>query len=199
MAVKAGNVPLFTEVPTSLKQRWNTAFILEPSSDYLALLVERVEQIERDTGIKFFLSGRDFPVHATLQEAVDKENAGKKPDTDYSSVEKKFLGTTFSFGYLLADKGNVILAAEPIPEDVLASRSELSSSFSQNGLEPLPLPILHVTVARIRYLPEQEKEKALGEYLEALFSIREEIKNKSITLAAKNIRHGWAYDLLSTS
>lgn len=196
-AIQAGNVPLFREVPTSLKQRWNTAFILEPSQDY-SNLFQVLEQMEKSIGTKFFLAGRDYPIHATLQEALGKENAGKKPDTDYSYIEKTFLETTFSFGYLLADKGNVILAAEPIPEDVLASRRKLSESFLQNGLEPLPLPILHITVERIRYLHEQ-KEKVLDEYLEALLAVREEIKNKPITLAVKNIHRGWAYDLLSAS
>ncbi|MBI3442667.1 MAG: hypothetical protein HY007_02785 [Candidatus Sungbacteria bacterium] len=191
---------MFPSVPEELRMRLNTSIGFMNDSLAPVTLTLIFDNIEQDTGVKFFLVGRDYPWHCTLQEGVAAE-----PDLFFDAegvelvrrIEQVLSATTIVYSQLLIDCGNVLLNAAYVPDEIINARQQLSAYYEQRGIRPLPMEdILHCTLARIRTLPKRFRPK---KYINHILEVREAILATPVDLNIKRLFCGTAYQLLTLS
>jgi len=166
--------------------------------------------------IRFILAGRDFPIHSTILEGLyEKQNdrgeeesaeekaqifSSLKNDKLIDQINSRLIGESLEYKYLLIDKGNLMLTAIKIPENILDVREGLSKRYESAGLKPLPMTnILHMSLGRMTELPENEDERkeALKIYQQEIVKLRHLISADPLELTADNVHIGNAYDFIT--
>ena len=152
------------------------------------------------TGIKLYIAIRDFTLHASIMqgkmsEDVNKEIQDRKYEsllnTDYEIQETANLlrNLNIDFKYLLLDdKGTIILVSTEIPDQVPEARKKINESYTQNEIQGLPIDILHITIARVRELPDEKTREESFKKLDYLLrNLRLQISSDPIRATIEDV------------
>lgn len=153
-------------------------------------LIEPLEEAARKRGIELWYTVRDYPLHLTLlhegtygprdegfreraEKLVDQKNSG----SPLRKLGEKLKGVHFPGEYLVTDGNSVMLTSSHIPPEIEAYRDEAGKIFSEHAFTPVKKQQVFVTVARIKSLPADEKQKqaALRGFRDDLIRIRHSI------------------------
>lgn len=195
-ALASGEIKPFPGADDSLKRRLIFASCWVVTSR-ISQLFDDLLAIEA-MDFNFIFAGADYPLHATLKQAKAPDGVVWPDEIVRDSLRQ---APPAFFDTLILDGGNLILAASNVPDELVAMRASLDQELTRLGLEPLPLPILHITLARMVNVPEstEAKQKAFATYQEAMASWRESFADDPIGLSLEfNVRMASTYDLLTT-
>ena len=186
-SLKKQKVPEFKGFPEDFERRLN-------------LGVNFNEGTEKETGIKLYIAIRDFTLHASIMqgkmsEDVNKEIQDRKYEsllnTDYEIQETANLlrNLNIDFKYLLLDdKGTIILVSTEIPDQVPEARKKINESYKQNEIQGLPIDILHITIARVRELPDEKTREESFKKLDYLLrNLRLQISSDPIRATIEDV------------
>jgi len=217
-AIEQDEVVEHSGFPESLRDRMNASLLFDPDSEDIirATILDQVEQLEKQLGIEFIIAGRDYPIHSTLLEGLYERQPDKnETDSDeargriFTSLERdksisealnELIGRQLNYKYLLLDKGNLLLTATEIPEDILKARDSLAEKYKAAGLKPLYMAnILHLSLSRIAKLPEDEggRKRALAEYKQELIKMRHRVSSDPLKLTVRNFNRSSSFSLLT--
>ena len=189
-----------------LDQRWDKAcassFIFDEATE--AGLKERVvnelQKIADGLGIKLFLVGRDYPIHATIQygftgqEDADKRSAqyGKVyADAELAKSTESALGQMIEFKYLRIHDGIITIDAIGLSPELLKMREEFNRAAEENAVAPITRDnVLHISIAQLTDVPEQDKKRIFGELKQALIKLRHEISAHPIEMKIDHVFNG---------
>jgi len=213
----AGNVSEYSlspEAKESLKKRFIIAVEFETESieAYNQVVLGKMEELESELGIKFYLAGRDYPVHVTILEGMDEQKDPKEDkmntekvfdlvdgDERIANVRKQLTGIIVELKYPLLNAGNLLMSAVDIPPKVLQAREDLSEIYSSYGLRPLPIHnILHSTACRMEKFPDdaQTMNMIFRRYMEVVKEIRAITSKSPIQMKVGDVYSGNTHDLL---
>lgn len=207
--LKRGEINRFEGFGKNLRNRIITALEFSPESqrDVQRRVLDEVERIGRELGIEFFIAGKDFPMHSTVEEGLYEDNDESeraaifqdvKHDKKMEELCERKLTEPVVFKYLLIDKGNVILTSVEIPEAIRKMREELAALYLRYGLKPLPMEnILHITIGRMTEIPEDDKIEQFKKYQQAMIKLRHAISKEPLNLSADRISKGSTYEFLT--
>lgn len=160
-----------------------------------------IERIEHELQIHFALAGRDFPIHATVAEGRytdDKtrtETFKQLQSDEHLTPHRNLPNISLTFDYLLFDKGNILLVASQIPQEVTSMRDDLKKVYESHGLSHKPIEnLLHITIGRMDVLPASESE--YDTYTERIIALRHNISKKPLTLITNELFVGCTFDFL---
>ena len=160
-------------------------------SDTIQDLIDSIASIARSTGVEIALAGRDFPLHVTLKQGkVDMLGVG----VDHSLPALTLIGEMWKFEHLALGP-NTILGSETASETVHPVRALLNEVFTTAGLEPVPLDIVHATIAWVMY---HMNVADLMRYTERLL-LRSEVAAMPLMLKVESIYWGTIGDLLKSA
>lgn len=170
-------------------------------------VMEKLHLIGERAGIGFIEAGADYPLHATLQEGTSSEDEQSREDTfrvlkeDEKLTQSldKLKGLQLAFKYILLDRGNVLLTATDIPEEIVSIRGELEKTYGNAGLESRPLKnILHISLARMKETPKgADAQSRFAEYKKAMIQLRHEISSNPIKLDVRAVARDQTYRFLT--
>ncbi len=192
-ALLSGNVNPFAGVDDSLRRR----LIFASCFAVPAKVAELLHDLRSEDAFEFIVAGTDYPLHATLKQATAPGDVMWPEEMARSRLQA--CGAV-KFDTLIFDGGNLILAASEVPDELVAARALLDGDLSGLGLEPLPLPILHMTLARMVRLPEslERKQGACQAYCEKMERWRDRLAEDPVVLdLEENVRMTSTYDLLT--
>jgi len=207
-SLNKAEIKRFEGLDESLKNRFISALQFSPESEKEVerRITSEMAKIAVEFGISFTLAGKDFPLHSTIgeglyegkddserEEIFDQTHGDKKLDDILSRISKE----PIEYKYLLLDKGNVILSAIKIPEEITAARSELASFYQEKGMKPLLMEnILHITIGRMNEIPEEGKEESFEGYKKKMIALRHAISSDPIKLQVSGVFDGETYGFL---
>ncbi len=206
-ALDRAEIKPFEGFGENIKNRFIVALQFAPESEKVleTRVTSEVERIGRESGIEFFLAGKDFPIHSTLGEGLYE--GGDVPrredifrevhqDEKLKALTERKRGERLIYKYLLLDKGNVMLTSVEIPEDVGKIREELAAIYAGHNLKPLRIEnLLHVTVGRITKIPDGGAEQ-FREYKKKMIELRHRISEDPLRLEVKKMSDGPSYEFL---
>lgn len=196
----------FKGFPEAIKDRFISAAVFDEKSlqEIDERILSRLKKLESECGVEFFLASRDFPLHSTIMEGEYKGNDDTEKDELFKeladSLPVEIQGLQIPYNYVLIDKGNVLLVAQNIPEQISAARTSLKEFYAESGLNPLLLEnILHCSLARLKKIPENfEPDK----YIKELIDIRHTLSNPNygdpIVLTVNKVVRGNSYDFVNS-
>lgn len=198
----------FPGFPESLKNRFGV--VLRFTSDSEQEIKNRISDHIQDIGeqfrIGFIIAGRDYPLHSTLlegpyegQDAVTRDNIFESlvGSSEIAKITDDLLGRKLDYKYLLLDKGNVLLTAIDIPDYLINLREELAALYKGKNLKPAPLDnLLHISLARMVNLPEEDKQSKFSIYRKQMTQLRHNISTDSLSLEIKSVQASSIFDLL---
>lgn len=214
-AIREGAVNEFDVIPEQLKNRFNISLSLEKNSEEILkkVVLSKIEELERQSDIKLFLAGRDFPIHITVLEGLLKNpslyekvlgeresvfNEIKDDEKLRNELSRTLLENPIDFKYLLIDKGNIILTSIDIPQPLLEARESVSDRYTESNLKTLPMKnILHMTISRINKLPTNEKDLLL--YEQEMLKLRHVISKNPLQLTPGGFYMDSTYNILTKS
>jgi hypothetical protein len=184
----------YTESP--FNQEYNIALLWELTDQFKVGIYQRLRSIEGRTGIKFYLAGRDAPLHSTVQAAkFDEEDAGLRDrkfkdlanDLRLTRCAQLLNGGRFEFGYLGALGDNLVLTALSIPASIHEVRTNSQKVYKDRGLQPKMLDLFHITLARISEVPSETSQSAINSYVDEMDELKYEIWKKPLSVVAKAV------------
>ncbi len=163
-------------------------------------LLKPLAMLENRLGLQFTLADRDFLLHSTIKQC----NLPGEVDAD--AMEVSSLLAAFAsinkheavFDTVVLNDGNVLLAASKVPTVVIECRLELDKLIRARGLEPTPIDILHMTLARLITLPGKSLGFALDTYRDTVLELRAMVAEEPIRLKLGNYWHGQVHRLVTT-
>ncbi len=189
LAVAAGTITSFT-LAANIRQRYNCSLHFYMNSDFTSRLFGPVQDSSVFWNVGLLLASRDFSVHCTLGEALTAEDA---PDRFSFAGAYGLVSKELVFTELVVDKGNLLLAASEIPEDVQSARSSLEQFYENEKLTPLRIEnLLHITLARVK----SGDPESVRHYVNEMVQLRERIHHRPIHLTVSLIYTGSAAQLL---
>ncbi len=191
--LRENKVPEFKEFGEEFNNRLNVWAEFSPETERAISqkIIEPLEKIEKDFGLKMLLAIRDFQLHTSIMqgEFSDEEN-NKKIDEVFKNLTNRpelyditspIVKKSVNFKYLLIDKkGAIILTSTEIPEEIHSARSGISKNYISEGVKPIPIDILHITIARIKEIPEENRLKILEELNRKIRELRHNISSDPI-------------------
>lgn len=202
-AVRNEDIVKFEGFPESIKNRFISAVTFDEhsSSQLESRVLSKLKELEDKTGIEFVMALRDYPLHSTLMEGEYKGDNQDERDELFERLTDDLpldiQGLKLQYDYVLIDKGNVLLVAKTIPEEVLKARESLKNFYGDSGLKPLLLEnILHCSLARIKSLPA---DFAPDKYTKELIDIRHSVSNldEPLVLTVGRVVKGNSYNFLT--
>ena len=222
--IRAGTVGSFRDFGESLRNRFNVSFRYNQESEQLISqrVLYEIMDGRRDLGISFFVAGYSspigYPIHTTALEGLygNKERTLKKEDIfdilskiglrtfptvpydggflDTDSFVLKRVFKEFKFDSLLVGDGCILLAATEIPREITDLREELSTLYSQFGLETLPLDnLFHITLTRMTTVV---KPSMADIFIERIESLHQKVAENPLILKATGLQKTSAFDML---
>lgn len=163
-------------------------------------LLKPLAMLENRLGLQFTLADRDFLLHSTIKQC----NLPAGVDAD--AMEVSDLLAAFAsindhevvFDTVVLNDGNVLLAASEVPTVVSACRLELDKLIRARGLEPTPIDILHMTLARLITLPGKSLGFALDTYRDTVLELRAMVAEEPIRLKLGDYWHGQVHRLVTS-
>lgn len=193
-AIAEARVGLFIGFPPTLR-RFNVALLFSEGSivELANRIILPVAGIADASGVGLYLGSRDYPIHATLEEAEPIEGEVPSQIIEFSDLSLPDFGICFS--ELIMDRGNFLLAVSEIPEIILELRRKIHEIFVGRGMRSLPIQdMLHITIARVtRGSPEAIKQFAGG-----VEELRREVKKKPVTLIPNSFFLGNVLEFLTS-
>jgi len=189
-----------------LDPRWDKAcassFIFDEATE--AGLKERVadklQKIADGLGIKLFLVGRDYPVHAAIQYGFTEQKDADKRSAQYENVyadaelaksTQSTLGQMIEFKYLRIHDGIITLDAIGLSPELLKMREEFNRAAEENAVTPITRDnVLHISIAQLTDVPEQDKKRIFGELKQTLIKLRHEISAHPIEMKIDHVFNG---------
>jgi hypothetical protein len=195
--LKSDALEEFTTFPETLKNRFIVALEFTPESinDVEGRVFSKLRDVESNFGIKFMLSGRDYPIHSTLMEGLFEGEDENSREEIFAKLQNELLfgleGNQVQFDYVLLDGSKLLLVAKSIPHTILEAREKLSEQYDTFGLKPLGMQnILHSSLARISQIPDQfDREKYKKEIIDLRHSVSSNPLNLTIGNVAKEQSH----------
>ena len=186
--------------------RWDkacsTSCVFDEASE--ALLKERVtnklEAIADELGIKLFMSGRDYPVHATPHYGFHAETDKAKRDAIFKQVyadpnfkksTEAIPGKTITFKYLRIHNGILTLDAAELAPELEKVRSEFDRASREHGVSPISRDnIIHISIAQITDVPEEDRAEIFSKFKGELIKLRHEISSSPIEMKVEHLWNG---------
>ena len=204
-----GEIKKFEGFGEGIKRKFSTAFLfsVESEQELQSRILAPLEQIGNEAGINFYLAGRDFPIHSTVEEGLyqgSEESEMNALFSRLSSDEQRVLAEQMParplvYNYLLMDKGNVILTATSIPDEIIELRRKLSDFYTKHGLKPLPInDLLHITIGRMTELPASSPKEQFERYRLAMIRLRHEISRAPLELSVSQFYTGSSFKFLQS-
>lgn len=212
-AINEQNIQEFLGFSEDLKRNFTGVmeFVLESQQVVQERILSRLETIGAECGIDFLLAGRDYPLHSTILEGRAGEDLDEQERNDtfvsigetegFKQAMTPLEGIDLEYKYLLIDKGNILLTAMDIPDEIIKARASLSALYADYGLAPRPLEnILHISLARIVKLPKDGNTAVMLEkYKREMIKLRHAISVDPLVLEVSNISKGSTYEILTRS
>ena len=194
------------KIMTGPDPRWDkacsTSCVFDEASE--ALLKERVtnklKAIADKLGIKLFMSGRDYPVHATPHYGFHTETNKAKRDSIFEQVyadpnfkksTEAIPGKTITFKYLRIHNGILTLDATKLVPELEKVRSEFDRAAREYGVSPISRDnIIHISVAQIKSVTEENRKKVFEELKKEIIKLRHEISSSPIEMKVDHLWNG---------
>lgn len=203
--IDIGEVKEFTGFSEAFERRTNIwlEFTHESTQTIIDRVSRKIEEIERETGIKFYLAGRDFPIHSSLKQG-EVGSDGKLTEEDREILvtrlsEDKQLqdsaqqleGKLIEFKYLLFAGGDAILTCTDIPEEIDEIRKQATKSYAEQAVDSIDpaQEILHMTIARMTEMQKDNELKGvqLLQYKRRMIELRHEISSNPLSLVVSGV------------
>ena len=209
LAEEGPSIREFPAFPEELKKNFSSALIFSEDSreQVREKVIKKLHLIGERVGIAFLEAGADYPLHATLLEGISNEEEQSREDTFRSLRENggltqsldRLAGLQLEFKYILLDRGNVLLTAVDIPEEIIGMREELKDVYENAGLQSRPLEnILHISLARMREIPKgANAQSQFAEYKKAMIQLRHEISSNPLRLDVAAVTRDQTYRFLT--
>ena len=199
LAVNEGRIKPFV-VPEAAFTQFILVNAFSSPTKHLSKLLGTLEMLENPLCVQVTLADRDFLLHATMKQC--NLPAGVDADAmEVSSLLAAFASINdheVVFDTVVLNDGNVLLAASEVPTVVSACRLELDKLIRARGLEPTPIDILHMTLARLITLPGKSLGFALDTYRDTVLELRAMVAEEPIRLKLGNYWHGQVHRLVTT-
>ena len=187
------------EHPKLWEQDFTSFLIFTPESEALIQkrVIDRIKTIGDKLGIEFFLAGKDYPMHSIAQSSVyETEDAAKRMEVyeqarspEMQERMEKWSGMPITYKYLMVNDNAITLNSTEIPAEIKDFRESVKPALEGHGIKVLPMEnILHITIARITKLPDQDREERLQEFKKELIKLRHELSSDPMQLT---VDHGW--------
>lgn len=158
-------------------------------------VIQKILNMGRKYGIEFWLAGNNYEIHSTLTFAypgydiLDEERLELyrkvEADPETQALLKKINGPIkLDFKYLLINGDNITLNAVDVPESVVSFRRSMGKIFERYNLPIIRTleNFLHITIARIKKLPTENRDEKIKQFVRELRGLRHEISKNPIQL-----------------
>lgn len=211
-AINERNIQEFAGFSEDLKKNFTGVMEFTPESQQVVQkrILSRIQEIGTECGIGLLLAGRDYPLHATILEGRLQEDLGDVGlrDEAFTSIGEsegfkqavvQLEGLNLEYKYLLIDKGNILLTAIDIPDQIVKAREALADVYKEQGLAPRPMDnILHISLARIAKIPKGENAtELLKKYKEEMIKLRHLVSADPLMLRVFSISSGSSFEILT--
>jgi len=187
-----GTIPLFPGVSEVLRNDMIVAVKLKNCGGVVRELLRYLNRFE-GMGFSFFMAGREFPLHVTIQVATGGHEAQSELESGVDYVDSHLL----TFNRLVLDGGgNIVLMNEGVPAAVSEWRGWASQVMIEHGGVPKPLSIFHATMARTKSFDYSiEAAMKLVAWVEDWNAVLQE---QPAMFVSQGTFVGTTYDLLTT-
>lgn len=194
------------KVMKDLDSRWDkmcaSSFIFDESAEaeFKKRVADKLQDIANKLGIKLFLSGRDYPIHATIHYGssdvldTDERSALYKEvyaDNGFAKSAQSVPGQKIEFKYLRIHNGILTLDATELSPELLSMRKEFDRAAKERSVKPIARDnVMHISVAQLTDVPEENKEEIFKRMKQALIELRHEISSNPIQMKIEGIFNG---------
>lgn len=158
-------------------------------------VTQKILALGRKYGIEFWLADDTYPMHSSLTFAYpgydipDEERVALYKEIEADPETQALLGgisgpIKLEYKYLILNGDNITLNAVDIPESIVSFRRSMGIILERYNLPVIRTleNFLHITVARIKKLPNENYEERVEQFKRELRNLRREISKNPIQL-----------------
>src|SRR3989344_2018004 len=194
-ALTEGEPVEMKEIPAWWYECPNAAFVFssESEEEVRERVIKPMEDAARDCGIEYWFTGDIHPIHATAQAGDIKDRSDTaewkrarelfEESSELHESARIFAGMKIPFKYLIVNGSIITLTCTEIPPEVKMFREQASALLEKNGFKALSMEnTLHISVARIKSLPNEDRTGQLRRFRDLMIKLRHEISRKPLEL-----------------
>jgi len=194
-ALVGENLVEMKEIPEWWYECPNAAFVFssESEEEVRERIIKPMEDAARDCGIEYWFTGDIHPIHATAQAGDIKDRSDTaewkrarelfEESSELHESARIFAGMKIPFKYLIVNGSIITLTCTEIPPEVKTFRDQASALLEKSGFKALSMEnTLHISVARIKSLPNEDRAGQLRRFRDLMIKLRHEISKNPLQL-----------------